>query len=229
MVPGRLIDAERGLREQHQLLLRPEIQRIHVRLMFDQMHVHGVLPHHADRLIMPPMADVDDLVAFAHETQYFTMHLADQRAGGIHDVHAATCGLRLDLRRHAVRREHDRDAGGSSLVRYLRELLHEHGPLRGEILDDMPVVHDLTTHIHRAGRPSTRADAAFRMVCTVRIARSTPAQNPRGSASTMRFAISSSSCSQWPPCGITQSQRLSVAKARARVRPEHPYACDTGT
>ena len=117
--------------------------------MFDQMHVHGVLPHHADRLIMPPMADVDDLVAFAHETQYLTMHLADQRAGGVHDVHAAACGLRLDLRRHAVRGEHDRDAGGSSLVRYLRELLHEHGPLRGEILDDMPVVHDLTTHIHR--------------------------------------------------------------------------------
>ena len=64
-------------------------------------------------------------------------------------MHAAACGLRLDLRRHAVRGEHDRDAGGSSLVRYLRELLHEHGPLRGEILDDMPVVHDLTTHVHR--------------------------------------------------------------------------------
>ena len=154
---GRLIHAQRGLREQHQLGRIIEVQRFHIRLVLDQVHMLGRLPHHADGLVVAAVPDVDDLVPLPHEPQHLTVDLADQRAGGIHHMHAAARRLGLDLRGDAVCGEHHRNAGGHGLVGDLVELLHEHRPLRGQILHHVLVVHNLAAHIHRRQSRGTRA------------------------------------------------------------------------
>ena len=98
-----LIHAQRGLCEQYQLLPRLEIKVRDITFMFNQMNMLRRLPHHADRLIMPTMTDIDDFVAFTDEPRHFTMDFAHQRAGRIDDEHAAPFGFRLHLRRYAMR------------------------------------------------------------------------------------------------------------------------------
>ena len=117
--------------------------------MFDQMHMLRGLLNHADRLIVPLMADIDDFEALPNETQHFAMHLAHQRAGGVDHMHAAGRGLGLDRRGHTVRGKNNRNARRSGLIRNFAELLHEHRTLSRQLLDHMFVMHDLTTHVHR--------------------------------------------------------------------------------
>ena len=45
--------------------------------------------------------------------------------------------------------KYDWDAGFGGGIGNLSQFLHEHRALRGQILDDMLVVHDLAAHIHR--------------------------------------------------------------------------------
>ena len=117
--------------------------------MLDQMHMLRRLLHHANSLIVAFMPNVDDLVTFLDKTQHLAMHFAYQRAGGIDHMHAARRGLGFDRRRHAVGGKYDWDAGFGGGIGDLSQFLHEHRALRGQILDDMLVVHDLAAHIHR--------------------------------------------------------------------------------
>ncbi len=77
------------------------------------------------------------------------MHFAHQRARRVHNAQAPRVGLTLHRGGHAVRGEHDRNAGFGGGIRNLIEFLDEHGATPGELFDDMLVVHDLPAHIHR--------------------------------------------------------------------------------
>ena len=124
--------------------------------MLDQMHMLGRLSDHAHGLVMTAMANINDLIAFPHETQHLAVHFAHQRAARIDDAHAEFVGFAHHLRRHAVRGEHDRYAGLRRRLGNLGKLVDEHGALLGEFVDDMPVVHDLPAHIHRGQIVFTR-------------------------------------------------------------------------
>jgi len=79
-------------------------------------------------------------------------------------------------RRDAVGGEHHDRALG-----HLVGFVDEHGAGLGERVDDMPVVHDLVTHVHRGAVLLQRAFDGFHG------GGPTPAQYPRGSASSTRF------------------------------------------
>lgn len=72
------------------------------------------------------------------------MHLRDERAGGVEHVEAARFRVAFDGLGDTVRAE-DRH----SAVRHLVEFLNEPCPFITQIFDDMPVMHDLVTHIDR--------------------------------------------------------------------------------
>ena len=117
--------------------------------MLNQMHMFRRFADHANGLIMTLMPDVDDFVAFFDETQHLTMHLAHQRACGVNNMHAPSRSLSLHRRRHAVRREDNRNSCGSRGIGNLSQFLHEYCTLSRQFFDNMLVVHNLTTHIHR--------------------------------------------------------------------------------
>ena len=85
-------------------------------------------------------------------------------------------GLVLDRRRHAVGAE-DRDRPG----RNVGDLLDEDRALGAQRLDDVLVVDDLVKDVDRR-----TVEASARS--TISMARSTPAQKPRGFASSTRIA-----------------------------------------
>ena len=98
-----LIDTQRGLCEQYQLLSGTEIKIRDITFMFNQMNMLRRLPYHADSLVMPAMPDIHDFVSLADKTRHFPMNFAHQRAGRIDDEHATPFGFRLHLRRYAMR------------------------------------------------------------------------------------------------------------------------------
>ena len=100
------------------------------------------------------------------------VHLVDERAGGVDHVELAAGGVALHLRRDTVGGEDDGRAVG-----HLVELLDEDGAALLEVADDVLVVDDLLADVDR------RARAARARSSTISIARSTPAQNERGPAS----------------------------------------------
>ena len=155
--------------------------------MLDQVHVFGALPHYTDRFIVTFMPDIDDFIPLAHETQHLTVHLTHQRAGGIHHMHATTFGFRLHYRRYAMGGKHHRNTRLGSSIRNLRQFLDETPRLARPSPRPHACCARSAGRTYTGGSPSSRvrlpeASAALRMVCTVRIARSTPAQKPRGSA-----------------------------------------------
>ena len=96
--------------------------------------------------------------------------LRDQRAGRVEIVEPARLGFGGHRLGHAVGGEHHRHAVG-----HLVELVDEHRALGLQAVDDEAVVDDLVADIDR------RAIALERQLDD-RIARSTPAQKPRGAA-----------------------------------------------
>ncbi|KFJ05792.1 hypothetical protein BITS_1796 [Bifidobacterium tsurumiense] len=124
------------------------MQGIHIILMLDEMHMLRRFPDHANRLIMPTMADVHDFVSVTYKTQDFSMHLADQGARRIHDIHPASARLFLNGRRDAMSGKHHRNPRLNRIIRYLIQLVYEHRTLACELIDNMPIMNDLPAHIY---------------------------------------------------------------------------------
>ncbi len=123
------------------------------------------------------MADQDDFPAFAREAGHFHVHLGHQRTGGIEYLQSAPDCFLLHGGRDAVRGEDHRGA-----VRHLVEFLDEHRALGAQAVDHVAVVHHFVPHVdRRAEQRSARS--------TISMARSTPAQKPRGLASRIRMPL----------------------------------------
>src|SRR4051794_16941454 len=110
----------------------------------DEVHVLGRLAGGADDLLVPLVADQQDVVVVAGEPPRLRVHLGDQRAGGIDRLEAPPVGLLVHDRRDTVGAEHDGRALG-----HLVGLLDEHRAALLQRLDDVLVVHDLLAHVDR--------------------------------------------------------------------------------
>ncbi len=117
------------------------------------------------------MADEDALLAVAAVLGHFDVHLGHQRAGGVEYLQATACSFLAHGLGDAMGAEDDDD-----VVRHLVELFDEDGATVAQVLDHELVVHHFVAHIDR------RAED-FQARLTISIARSTPAQKPRGLAS----------------------------------------------
>lgn len=96
-------------------------------------------------LFMAFVTDEQDLVIVACEPYRFTMHLRHQRARRIDRAQTSFGGGVNDSRRHPVSAEDDVGTGGHFI-----DLLDEDRALLLEFNDDVNVVHDLFTHVHRS-------------------------------------------------------------------------------
>ena len=129
----------------------------------------------ADHLRMAGMADQHDLAAAPMMDFGLAMHLGDQRTGGVEREEVAAAGLRRHRFRHAMGGEDHRRVGVGDLV----EFLDEDRALGAQALDHVAVVHDLVADIDR--RPVSASARS-----TESMARTTPAQKPRGEHSSTR-------------------------------------------
>ena len=150
---------ERGLGEHRDLGRVAEIGERAVEVV-------GVL-HEADRLgrdrqradcfVVPGVADVQNGEALAGPDPRFVVHLGDERAHRVHDVAAFGAGGVDHLGCGAVRRQHERRAGGN-----VGDVVDEHDALLAEALDHEPVVDDLVVAVHgrleRPHHPGERLD-----------------------------------------------------------------------
>jgi hypothetical protein len=123
------------------------------------------------------MADQQDFAATLEMDRGLAMHLGHQRAGRVQrkEIALARASAGTDFR-HAVGRKHHRRIG---IVGDLVQFLDENRALGLQAFDHIAVVHDFVTDIDR-GAVERRARS------TVSMARTTPAQKPRGEQSTIR-------------------------------------------
>ena len=134
---------------------------------------------------MAGVADEHHVAPFARVSRHFHVHLGHQRTGGVEHREPAARGFVLDGGGNAMRGEDDRGA-----VRHLVELVDEHRAELAQALDHVHVVHHLVAHVdRRAEQPMARS--------TMSIARSTPAQKPRGLASRI-FHAACAACARAP-------------------------------
>ena len=127
-----------------ELLGVAHLQPRHVLDGLHQVHLAGDLADRALDLGVAGMADQDDLAPANRVAPAFGMNLGDQRAGGVDHRQPALGRLLLHPFRHAVGAEHRHRAG-----RDFVELVDEHRPAGAQVLDHVPVVHDLVTDIDR--------------------------------------------------------------------------------
>ena len=173
-----VVDRKRGLRGVGEVVRLADLERGDVIEVLDQMDVAGAglavpLPHRAFDFRMSGMADQHHVAAGAALARDFQVHLGHQRTGRVEHLQPATRGLAAHRLRHAVRAEDDRRAVG-----HFVEFLDEDRAAVLELVDHVAVVHDFVAHVdRRAERSSARL--------TISIARSTPAQKPRGLARMM--------------------------------------------
>ena len=137
------VGGERGLRHESRRPVLIELEVGHVVGRADQPGAgNGAKgPLH---LIVPSMADKDELAVGSGETAGLVVDLAHQGTGGIDSGHLPAPRLLIDARAYSVRREHD-----AGPVRHLRQFLHEDGAGGLEAGDDMGIVDDLAAHVHR--------------------------------------------------------------------------------
>jgi len=130
-------------------------------------------------MVLPPRRGrhgrPDDLAALGGVAAALVMDLGDERAGGIDHRQVALGGQLLDALGHAVGGE-DRAGPRRDLV----EFVHEDRAASPQVFHHVPVVHNFVTHIDRG-------PYFFSARSTISIARSTPAQKPRGCARTTRI------------------------------------------
>ena len=139
------------------------------------MHLGRNLADRALDLGVAGMADQDDLAALRGVATALVVHLRHQRTGGVDHRQVPLGGELLDPLGDAVGGEDGHRAG-----RDLVELIDEHRASGAQVLDHVAIMDDLVSHIDR--RPYF-----FRARSTISIARSTPAQKPRGWARTTRI------------------------------------------
>ena len=119
----------------------------------------GACPVVPDDLLVPGVADQDDRVAGGGEPPRLDVHLGDERAGRVDHLEAANPRVRVDVGRHAVRRQDDDRA-----LRHLGLLLDEDRALGLQVADHVQVMDDLLAHVDGrtvlGDRPLDRVDRA---------------------------------------------------------------------
>ncbi len=144
MIAARVVHRQRRLGDVGQLVRVGDFQQRHVLDGLHQVHLAGHLADRAFHLRVAGMADQHDLTPLGGVAPALVMHLGDQRAGGVDHRQAALGGQLLDTLGHAMGAEHGHRAG-----RHLVQLVDEHRAAGAQILDHMPVMHDLVTDIDR--------------------------------------------------------------------------------
>ena len=174
---GSVLDRQRRLRDEAEGRRIGRIEANHVLLALDQRdRALGKLTHRADDLGMAGMADQEDVAAEPVVAHRLLVDLGDQRTGRVEIeqlAHACVLGNRFG---DAVSREHHRAMAvvGGNLV----QLLDEDSAAGLEPFDDVAVVDDLVADIDRRAVFLQREHDDL-------MARSTPAQKPRGWQSLM--------------------------------------------
>ena len=102
------------------------------------------LPHGAQRLWVPGMADHHHLQALGRVAFGLYVHLGHQRAGGVDIDHLPFRGSRRHRLGHTMRREYHRAVIGAVV-----QVLDEHRALGAQPIHHEPVVHDFMAHIDR--------------------------------------------------------------------------------
>src|SRR5690349_8276264 len=133
------------------------------------------LAHCADDFWMTGVTDQNELATRCGMVLDFAMYLRNEGAGRVDLREPPLPRLRPDGLGNSMRREHDRRA-----VRDLIEFFDKNGTLRSETA----TTQGLCTIWCRT---KTGAPNRFRLSSTVWIARSTPAQNPRGLANRIKI------------------------------------------
>ena len=158
--PRSVVDREGRLRQIGETILRAEGERVDILRRIDEREGLRRLPHRADHLVMPLVADEHDLVAALGVLDRLEVDLRHQWAGGIDRQEAALGGNPPDLRGDTV--------GGKQEHRPFRDVLDpvdEYGPLALEPLDDMLVVDDFVVDVNRgAMNPDRRLERLDRHV-----------------------------------------------------------------
>jgi hypothetical protein len=141
---GRLVHRQRGLRQPDH---PGRVLDLDVRCPFGAVHqadpVRG-LPRRAHHLLVPGVADQQDVVVPGREAPRLVVHLGDQRAGGVDRAQLAAFGVEADFGSDAVRGEDHHRAG-----RHLVDLGDEDRTALLQRADHVGVVHDLPAHVDR--------------------------------------------------------------------------------
>ena len=93
---------------------------------------------------MAGVSDQDHLAAGGDVALALAVHLGDQRTGRIQHMETACGRIVLDAARDAVGTEN-----GNRARRHLRKIVDKARTLRPQVVDDVPVVHDLVPDVHR--------------------------------------------------------------------------------
>ena len=141
---ARLVDRERRLRDEGDVLGVGELERVDVLLGLDEHDPVGRLAHRALDLLVAVVADEHDRVAGGGEAARLDVHLRHERAGRVDRLQAPRPRVLVHARRHAVRGEDgDRALGDLGLA------VDEDRAALAQLLDDVLVVDDLLAHVDR--------------------------------------------------------------------------------
>src|SRR5690606_4013570 len=108
----------------------------------------GQLPHRADHLRMPGMANQDHMAPEPVMANRLLVNLGDQRTGGVEIKQVAVARIGRHGFRHAMGRKHD--GAMAMLHRDFTKFLDEDGAPLLQAFNHIAVVHDLVAHIDRS-------------------------------------------------------------------------------
>ena len=156
---GRVIDRQRGLRDESQIVGVLRHERVGIFHRLDQNHrTRRQLTHGADHLGMALMADQQNFAAALEMDFRLAVHFRHQRTGRVEREKIAPFGLGRNILRHAMRGKHHRGSGIGNFV----EFLDEDRTFLLQAIDDVFVVNDLMPDIDRRAielqRPLDRVD-----------------------------------------------------------------------
>jgi hypothetical protein len=113
--------------------------------------VLGGVAHRALYFFVTLVADQQDVIVLTGEPNSFTVHLGDQRAGGINGVEATIRGFLDNHRGDAVGGENNVGAFGD-----LGYFVHKNNSASFQLAHHMDVVNDLLAHIDRCPKALER-------------------------------------------------------------------------
>ncbi len=141
---GRFVHRQRGLRQPDHPRRVPDLDVRGPVGAVDQADPVRGLPRGAHDLLVPGVADQQDVVVPGGEAPRLAVHLGDQRAGGVDRVQPAAFGVEADFGGDAVRGENHDRAG-----RHLVHLCDEDRATLFQRADHVGVVHDLPADVDR--------------------------------------------------------------------------------